>query len=388
MIDIAINIGDDELNRAWCKVQWRAGNYDFPAYLVDRDALMDAAKEVRRCLDDLVAKAMKSGTTACGRELHAVAKAGYVLRFTLFDRRAGPQDPKEIEDWLAGFGSNVRIVFIVAPRIHIPWGLVFDRDPEEPANGDYTIDKSRFENFWALKYQTSTVYDGRPPTANSRRIPGNSLRIIAVINQTVYDQAVQSLSPEEHAWVDSVLKVAGHPAHKESDLIQMWKDSVGQNCLIYFYCHADGSNLALSTDLLTPNILRRGLKENAGIGKPTSLVFLNGCSTASGDPRGGFLEAMGPPLSGFIGTEAPVPDIFALRFGTELLIKFFRSGSSIRDTVHELRELHWPLGLLYSVCCYPDITVEPPMTLEDVPHIDTIKFSTKQIGSSHDSTMA
>jgi len=389
MIDIAVKIADDEGNRAWCKIVWSTGISEFPPYLVDRDALAEAATEVRLRLADVVAEAMKSGTAACGRELHAAAQAGYFLRSTLFDRRAGEQDPKEIEDWLAEVGPDVRIVFTVQPRIHIPWGLIFDREPVEHANGDYTIDKARFEDFWAYKYQTSTVYAGLPPAADNRRIPGGSLRIIAVINKSVFDEAAQLLSREEHAWVESILKIAEPLASNQSELFQRWKDSVGDNCLIYFYCHADGNNLALATDRLTPNKLRVGLRRNAVDGNPTSLVFLNGCSTASGDPKGGFLEAMGPPsLSGFIGTEAPVPDMFALRFGTELLHKFIQSGKTIRDTVQELRAAHWPLGLLYSVCCYPEIVVAPPMTLEGVPNIDTENFSTQQIGSADDSTMA
>jgi len=80
--------------------------------------------------------------------------------------------------------------------------------------------------------------------------------------------------------------------------------------------------------------------------------------------------------------------MFALRFGTELLHKFFQSGKTIRDTVQELRDSHWPLGLLYSVCCYPEIAVAPPMALEGIPNIDVENFSDQQIGSADDSTMA
>ena len=186
-----------------------------------------------------------------------------------------------------------------------------------------------------------------------------------------------------------IIGVAGSPAHAPSELFDQWKQSSGKNCLIYFYCHADGANLALSTKSITANTLRLQLKRNEVDGSPTSIVFLNGCSTAAGHPMGGFLEATGPPsFAGFVGTEAPVPDMFALRFGTELLHKFLSSGKDICSVVHELRRAHWPLGLLYSVCCYPKIAVVPPMSLAHITEFQCENFSTQQIGSADDRTMA
>lgn len=388
-MDVLVTITPDDENFAWLKVVWSQGISRFLPYVVDADALRETAKEVRQSLGDVVTKAMQGGTDTCGPELHAVAKAGYTLRLALFDKRGGEADPQVIEHWLATREPGTRIVFSVEPRIHIPWGLIYDTEIDEPVDGAYATDMNRYSDFWALKYQLSTMYLRIPPDADDRQISGELLRMIAVINKAAYEQAVAPLSPDERVWVHSIVAAGGAPAHAPADLFQRWKDAVGKNCVIYFYCHGDGSSLALTDESLTPTKLRLRLKRNAVDGASTSLVILNGCSTAAGDPSGGFLDATGPPsFCGFVGTEAAVPDIFALRFGAELLRTFLQSGRPIRDVMQELRDAHWPLSLLYSVCCYPEITVIPPTALEGIQAFDTDNFSTQQIGSANDRTMA
>ena len=62
--------------------------------------------------------------------------------------------------------------------------------------------------------------------------------------------------------------------------------------------------------------------------KTACLVFVNGCCTATGHADGGFLEATGMQgFYGFIGTEANVPDVFALRFGLDFFTACFVAGS-------------------------------------------------------------
>lgn len=388
-VDVLVTITPDDGNSAWLKVVWSQGISGFRPYLVDADALRETAKEVRRSLGDVVTKAMQSGIDTCGPELHAVAKAGYTLRLALFDKRGGEEDPEVIEQWLASRDPGTMIVFRVEPRIHIPWGLIYDTEIDEPVGGACATNMNRYSDFWALKYRLSTMYLRIPPDSDDRQISGGSLSIITVINKTAYEQAVAPLSPDEQAWVHSIVAAGGEPAYAPTDLFERWKKSVGKNCVIYFYCHGDGSSLAFAEESLTPTNLRLKLKRNAVDGASTSLVILNGCSTAAGDPSGGFLEATGPPsFCGFIGTEAAVPDIFALRFGAEMLRTFLQSGHPIRDVVHELRERHWPLSLLYSVCCYPEITVIPPSALKGISAFDTHNFSTQKIGSANDRTMA
>src|SRR5262249_20866559 len=88
---------------------------------------------------------------------------------------------------------------------------------------------------------------------------------------------------------------------------------------------------------------------------------LNGCFTAASEADESFLIAIGQPgFFGFIGTEAAIPDDFALRFGQEFVRRFCDSGNPLFHVMDELWREHWPLGLLYSIYCSPDIRTRPP----------------------------
>ena len=167
-------------------------------------------------------------------------------------------------------------------------------------------------------------------------------------------------------------------------LIEQWKTNGNNVNILFFYCHADGTTLVLDpADSLSMENFTLKLKKKARAGDdpPTCLVFLNGCSTATGHEKGGFLEATGNAgFCGFIGTESTVPDIFAMRFSLAFLYEMAHSGSPVYQVMDELRRKHWPLSLVYSVYCYPPLCVTKNAKLSS-EGITFGNFSRQQLGS-------
>jgi hypothetical protein len=90
-------------------------------------------------------------------------------------------------------------------------------------------------------------------------------------------------------------------------------------------------------------------------------VFLAGCRTAANDDLlPDFVRATTlSGFAGFIGTEVMVPDLFTLRFVIRFLDEFHRSGQTVADTMLVLRRKHWPLSLVFSLCCVRHLRVVP-----------------------------
>ena len=85
---------------------------------------------------------------------------------------------------------------------------------------------------------------------------------------------------------------------------------------------------------------------------------MNGCQTAIGAPNkafdDGFMEVTGQlGFCGFIGTEAKIPDLFAMRFAADFFFHLLYDEMTVGEIMDKLRRDHWPLGLVYSSCCHP-----------------------------------
>jgi hypothetical protein len=130
--------------------------------------------------------------------------------------------------------------------------------------------------------------------------------------------------------------------------------------LLSFFCHASGTDLLIGAETLSATDFERKFARNEIKTCPPTLVFLAGCRTAIGSLAAGFLEATsGPGFCGFIGTEVLVPDIFTLRFLAQFLDHLFASGRSVSEVMQDLRREHWPLSLVFSICCTGELRLTP-----------------------------
>ena len=384
------------------KVTWRHGALSFPPYFIDRDTLRQHSSQIRTDLRNLVSAATATATTAStnsladvGPSLHALMRSGSALRRTLFTREEGEGDPAQIDQWLHDLPDLGALDFVVDRRVHAPWGLMYEDAPANSASVPPSVDIAHYTGFWCLRYRVAALFFRIGPVGLAKGVQGKDLRLIPIVNRGVYDGACQeivaplakksSADEESSAELSEIVQVLTHdgpPVTQSAHLTQRWKQANGKPAIIYFYCHANANTLELSAeDLLTPDELRHRLMPSSSDRPSTSLVILNGCSTAEGASTGGFLEAVAfDGCCGFIGTEAPVPYLFALRFGTELLRRMLASEQTVENIVAAMRPEHWPLSLLYSVNCYPSYMITPPALL--LPrHIGAGNYSQQPLGS-------
>ena len=83
---------------------------------------------------------------------------------------------------------------------------------------------------------------------------------------------------------------------------------------------------------------------------------------------------------GFIGTEAKIPDVFALRFANAFLTRLIYSGKKAITVMNELRGDFWPLSLAYNLSCQPDFRFVPKEE-DSIPALPLPDFSRDPIGS-------
>ncbi len=367
------------------KLQWSYGETVFLPYSADKNMLERKSEQVREQLEELVLHVINNGASACGNYLKQLAIAGADFYNALFYSVRGSGDPNEIKTWLENLNKPHRIVFSVKPRVHLPWGLIYSGNPAQLPDDPSHFEWSLYQDFWCHKYWLSTLYITIKPTAVSTARSANHVEIVGVVNRQAHANAFQSLDADEQQILTAAQDCWSDTIFSSQDLFGKWHNISRANSLLYFYCHANQTNLALSaTDEITIDDLRLKLRKPLKECRDTfSLVVLNGCATATGAPGGGFLEATAnPPFCGFVGTETSVPDLFAMKFGCELLRQLFSSGEPIFRVMKSLRERHWPLSIIYSLYCYSLLRIEPSESHTALGVISKKNFSLTPVGST------
>jgi hypothetical protein len=374
------------------KVVWSLNGVDFDPYFIDRVMVQEAAKDIRVQLKTLVKECMKTGCMDTGKILKDIAKDGFKLyRALFFDAGKSITKPEDVQQWLAELPGPKRISFNVDDLVHVPWGLIYDADPDVSNSNGYLTgnpeqdDIQSFQSFWCLKYRVSAIYSMITPLSIRDLRPAKYFKMLSVVNKSALDTSMQNLMEPENKILKWVQKTFGEPVTNREEFFKQWKEIGPQINLLYFYCHASGNSLSLDVnDLLNTSLLKLNMKR-AGSPKQLSpcMVFINGCSTATGDPKGGFLEATGSSgLCGFIGTETVVPNVFALRFGLAFLYHFIHQGLPVFEVMDILRKNHWPLSLIYSTYCFPELQVGPIGNDSDLPFQVDSNFSLLPLGTN------
>jgi hypothetical protein len=385
MIDVTL---DAKGNGDLLKVDWRSPAAGVAAYQIDASRLIKRSAEVRDRLHNLITAAMKSRAAnqslTLGCELKELAKAGYNLRKAIFFAEAGDQEDEglEADDWLQSLNEAV-IHVTIDRQIYIPWGLVYDVDPESLLDDPQDISINKFSNFWCLKYRLSTLYNRIRDRVVRNPRTTEEARIVKLTNQVAWTKAFLQLSDSEQALAAILFKADDVSSSKDFESVWKTQKKCLETDLLYFFGHANGTALAFEKgDILTMDDFPEILRRKPPADRPACMVFLNGCHTAIGnDKDGGFLQATAyGGFCGFVGTEAAVPDVFALRFANAFLSQLLYTGLRAIDVMNNIRRDYWPLSLAYNLSCHPDFHfnprgVKPPNML---PAPD---FSREAIGS-------
>jgi hypothetical protein len=367
------------------KVVWEGTDGEFDPYFIDRTVMTEVAADLRQLLSKLVKQGREQGFQQTGEILHEIASKGYDLYTGLFtdarggaDGRASEEDPLEVRAWLEGSTRKRRVEFRVFGPVHIPWGLLFHHKPPDAVPAPGETDISLYADFWAFRYSVTTVYFRLSAMALSQAWPADAFKVLSVRNKEAFDAALDKLDETDRDLLARFDQNSAMILYSSKELVEKWEQIREKVGLLYFYCHANETMLALGDDSLSLTDFK--LKLSRSRSKTPCLVFLNGCSTAVGDPKGGFLEATGAPgYVGFIGTETKVPTVFALRFGLAFLYLFLCKGMRLVDSMDKLRTDHWPLSLVYGPYCPATLQVAPSDAFQ-VGYFPTGNFCQGELG--------
>jgi hypothetical protein len=367
------------------KVVWSTGDAMFAPYDIDRGMIERCAGRIRLKLAALVQASMSVPPEPLAPVLKELAKEGANLHAALFYGAEGHARPNSIRQWLMSLPDRHRLTFVVDGYLHVPWGLIFDGDAERLPSDDATV--LSYEAFWCLKYLACCVYYRVQPLGSGDERRYADTRVLPIVHQAVFNQSVGHMPAEEAALLNVIVADAGGAIESSAALKEKWAALGRTNRILFFYCHADGNNLALSArDVLSTDFLKLQLRVDDLLPDHVAIGLLNGCSTAVGGDAGGFIEAMSREgFCGFIGTESEVPNIFALRFGNAFLSRFLGTGDHLIAVMDVLRRQHWPLSLLYGIYGYPLLRVTSPQSAlgqGGLPSSLQNNFSTGPIGAT------
>lgn len=327
--------------------------------------------------------------------LKKLAQLGNKLYQVLCSDMKGPMTPELMRVWLDHTrkemltkGDSCHINFMVPDRVHIPWGLVYDADPDSLNIDDTTPPQiDEYGDFWGIKFNTSSVHSTIRARINPDRLPGETFYLLPAINEMAYTKAYSVLSTVERSFADIFWLETNQPLSSGHQLKEAWKKLSNENGILYFYCHADGSTIELSdTESLSAEELLIVLLRKRS--PSVNLAFFNGCATATGPDRQsgeerGFMEIMNQlGFRGYIGTEAKIPDVFALRFGFDFLFYFLHGNGCLLDAMNHLRRKHWPLSLLYTINCDPLVALSRMSVPVFPDKLSDENFSLDRVGSN------
>lgn len=356
----------------WLKVQYDSGQVKltwggeagvFCAYSVGSETLEQVATELRARLHELSTWTVGSDARDLPTILRALAEEGARLKYALFDSC----DRGVIEDltaWIQDkYAAGDTFLSVTAdPALHVPWGLVFDDDPEKlPSNA---IAPAAYNAFWSIRYKLATVLSGYRQLDAKLQRQRDNFRILSVVNREVYSKVESDLG-SEISDLNSILSYPVGTAFTLEACDQLLSQAAANDTLFHFLGHGDGGMLDLGRDqkkidaIKLKMMIDRLTRRVAGRQPSCSLLFLNACESATGHADYSLRTAAARPgMCGFIGAETYIPRAFAVRFGARF-IRLLMDGSSIGEAIDTLRtdpEM-WPLSLTYGCYAYRDFRI-------------------------------
>jgi hypothetical protein len=355
LIRVDIRSGD----KGRLKVVWDDGERRYDPYQIDEDMVVQEASVIRRKLSALVRVSMTDPPGQYGPLIKDIARAGKELYDALFfDAGPSEQDVEVVRDWFSGLQGSRRVSFVVDGFIHVPWHLIYDGDPEQLPDDEAAPDT--YESFWCLKYLVSCMYRGNTPYSDSDVRNPSKFRLLPVLHKDAFEVALAYMPVDEQQALSGLFNQFGKAIHGRRELIDAWQLAGNLNRILFFFCHANGTTLALNQDdaISVNDFKKRFAFSKAGKGA-VALTFLNGCSTAVGLETQGFIEATSRPgHCGFVGTETEIPNVYALRYGNAFLQCLLETGWPLVEVMDAMRRLHWPLSLIYGLYGYAGFKID------------------------------
>jgi hypothetical protein len=353
------------------RLSW--GNHKGPyplTYQIGMSSVRRMAGRVRKCLNDLALwGARDEDRSRLPQLLYALAKAGYELRYSLFESMTEPEAAKAVQEWIAEERAvnEDNVLSITATReFHVPWGLVFDHDPPQGHGAEGSI--TDFGDFWSLKYSLSTTLAGYGYSSAKLIRQADRCRVLSLVNDEVVQQigkgAVAELGP---IFQELLSRPIGHTRTYDECKQRVSEASPGDT-VFHFFGHQNNDELVLSSTeqisvIRFKMLLDTIIEKSGGRSLTAGLVFISACGGAFGDGDYSFVDAANREgMCGLISTESAVPRDFAANFAVKFMHKLLIEGASIGQAMTALRHdaSLWPLSLLYGCYAQPEYRFAQP----------------------------
>lgn len=377
MADITVKFFNNH-DEGLFKVTWSMGSKEV-FYHTSISKIETGSKKIRIALQELVDAGRDGEQQKYDDLVRKLAQEGNRLFEALLsgDQATDKTEAARARSWIKKFrpGHDV-ITFRLPSKTHFPWGLIYD----EPV--DDKTDPQKFkEHFWCVKFSATVHYFVNRFEWFESAWPKQAFGLLFGADQELWTETWGKLEPAEKDRLNALLGQPPEPSFKLEDIGRQWRGrGEAVKALLALYCHASGNELSIGGKALTADDFEELFERQTLLDPgPPALVFLAGCKTSVGDLHQGFFRATAKPgFCGFIGTEVKVPDIFTLRFVTRFLDRFFATGEPVGRVMHALRLQHWPLSLVFSVCCPVELRLEPA---QGAMAADDLNLSTKRVST-------
>ncbi len=320
------------------------------------------------------------------------AHAGrYLYRAILPQNQGNPTDDDQGEKLQAALEPGITIqVNPIVGQVTVPWGLLYEREvkyqpgkthvcqhclnskedcPTCPhADDPYIVCPYAFWGYrYAIEQLPCWVTGELPqPTVLVKKIANDQPLLL---NLNVWQNF--SLWRDHLPKLEAAGQVQMLVAEEIAKLEQLWRDYATLD-LVYFYCHGgideilEQPYLEISDGRIDSNFLEASKLQWSH----NPLVFLNGCATGDYSPES-YMSLIDDfrvaGACGVIGTECPVPEMFAEPYAAALLPRLFKGeplGQAMLTVRRELlREKLNPLGLVYSLYAAHEIVLSRAVAL-------------------------
>ncbi len=309
------------------------------------------------------------------KTLPMLARAGALLFQTIFMHPGSNQVAKDFakrfRELAQGEPLNIQII---SKQMMLPWGILYMADKFDANN-------IQPELFLGLKH----IIEHAPMEPNMDFVTNiasqPALTVSLNLNKEIDAQMGFPLIKNQQKYWDARKQKGGVniiTRTSSDDLLNALADTNTPDQIAYFYCHAVSKNL--NEGGANASTLQFGANQSVTLedfmlsapldvrlaGSP--LVFINACESAELSPLfyNGFMPYfVDKGARGMIGTECPVPALFALDWAGKFFDQFL-AGKPLGQIFLDLRRDYFfnhnnILGLLYAVYCDADTQVSPPL---------------------------
>lgn len=307
--------------------------------------------------------------------LPQLAKAGYLLYQEIFYHAGADDQTRKVGDYIRERALQEKLkIQIISKDMMLPWGLLYVEE-------NLDINHIKPESFLGLKHIIEHVpFQGG--TGYSEKINSQpQLSISLNLNQDIDLQMGSPLIQDQiDYWKTKQVSLGINVITRThgDELIQALANAGTTDQILYFYCHAETKSFneggANASQLQFSNGQKVSLSDLKAFAPSRTrlgqlpLIFLNACESAQLSPLfyNGFMPYfVDKGARGMIGTECPVPALFA----SEWAGKFFDAllaGKPLGDIFLDLRRDYFfnhnnILGLLYAVYCDADTVISPAL---------------------------